>query len=171
MNKADRNYSIQPHGLHYEKRFQGTGYADGEEAAKGILSRMWYLLIVRVGLNLRDKKRRGGKKKRPHAEVTADLIVLVLCVRRCRCWQAGLPRRPRGELHLRLAGARRPVLDWSPLYPLPVLLCHWSCRRHQRWIGGTSARVQEGSAGEERSPGAASLSIHRHALLTAICSL
>lgn len=33
MNKADRNYSIQPHGLHYDKRFQGSSYEDGEEAA------------------------------------------------------------------------------------------------------------------------------------------
>ncbi|KAG8007960.1 Ceruloplasmin [Nibea albiflora] len=32
MNKADRNYSIQPHGLHYDKRFQGSSYVDGEEA-------------------------------------------------------------------------------------------------------------------------------------------
>uniref|UniRef100_A0A671X749 Hephaestin n=1 Tax=Sparus aurata TaxID=8175 RepID=A0A671X749_SPAAU len=32
MNRADRNYSIQPHGLHYEKRFQGTGYADDTNA-------------------------------------------------------------------------------------------------------------------------------------------
>ncbi|XP_019108749.1 hephaestin-like protein 1 isoform X2 [Larimichthys crocea] len=29
MNKADRNYSIQPHGLHYDKRFQGSSYEDG----------------------------------------------------------------------------------------------------------------------------------------------
>ncbi|XP_047462058.1 ferroxidase HEPHL1 [Mugil cephalus] len=29
MNKADRNYSIQPHGLHYDKRFQGSIYEDG----------------------------------------------------------------------------------------------------------------------------------------------
>ncbi|KAM4619806.1 ferroxidase HEPHL1 isoform 2-T2 [Polymixia lowei] len=29
MNKADRNYSIQPHGLHYDKRFEGTSYKDG----------------------------------------------------------------------------------------------------------------------------------------------
>ncbi|KAK5858516.1 hypothetical protein PBY51_002649 [Eleginops maclovinus] len=29
MNKADRNYSIQPHGLHYDKHFQGTTYEDG----------------------------------------------------------------------------------------------------------------------------------------------
>lgn len=29
MNRADRNYSIQPHGLHYEKRFQGSSYEDG----------------------------------------------------------------------------------------------------------------------------------------------
>ncbi|KAJ0004534.1 hypothetical protein NQD34_010748 [Periophthalmus magnuspinnatus] len=28
-NKADRNYSIQPHGLHYNKRFQGASYIDG----------------------------------------------------------------------------------------------------------------------------------------------
>ncbi|XP_068600136.1 ferroxidase HEPHL1-like [Brachionichthys hirsutus] len=28
MNKADRNYSIQPHGLHYDKQFQGTSYED-----------------------------------------------------------------------------------------------------------------------------------------------
>ena len=32
MNKADRNFSIQPHGLHYDKHFQGTSYEDGEEA-------------------------------------------------------------------------------------------------------------------------------------------
>ncbi|XP_058484126.1 ferroxidase HEPHL1 isoform X1 [Solea solea] len=29
MNKADRNYSIQPHGLHYDKQFQGSIYEDG----------------------------------------------------------------------------------------------------------------------------------------------
>ncbi|XP_056141515.1 ferroxidase HEPHL1 [Lampris incognitus] len=29
MNKAGRNYSIQPHGLHYDKHFQGTSYEDG----------------------------------------------------------------------------------------------------------------------------------------------
>ncbi|KAM3869287.1 ferroxidase HEPHL1-like [Diretmus argenteus] len=28
-NKANRNYSIQPHGLHYDKRFQGSSYEDG----------------------------------------------------------------------------------------------------------------------------------------------
>ncbi|XP_077596011.1 ferroxidase HEPHL1 isoform X2 [Stigmatopora nigra] len=31
LNKADRNYSIHPHGLHYEKRFQGSSYDDGFE--------------------------------------------------------------------------------------------------------------------------------------------
>lgn len=29
-NKADRAYSIQPHGVHYDKRFQGSVYEDGE---------------------------------------------------------------------------------------------------------------------------------------------
>lgn len=29
MNRAKRNYSIQPHGLHYDKRFQGSIYDDG----------------------------------------------------------------------------------------------------------------------------------------------
>ncbi|XP_008290705.1 hephaestin-like protein 1 isoform X2 [Stegastes partitus] len=29
MNKADRHYSIQPHGLHYDKRFEGSSYEDG----------------------------------------------------------------------------------------------------------------------------------------------
>ncbi|XP_053296757.1 ferroxidase HEPHL1 isoform X2 [Pleuronectes platessa] len=29
MNKADRNYSIQPHGVHYDKLSQGTSYEDG----------------------------------------------------------------------------------------------------------------------------------------------
>lgn len=29
MNKADRNYSIQPHGLHYDKRFEGSSYGIG----------------------------------------------------------------------------------------------------------------------------------------------
>ncbi|XP_051902773.1 ferroxidase HEPHL1 isoform X2 [Hippocampus zosterae] len=29
LNRADRNYSIHPHGLHYEKRFQGSSYNDG----------------------------------------------------------------------------------------------------------------------------------------------
>nr|XP_046267166.1 ferroxidase HEPHL1 isoform X2 [Scatophagus argus] len=29
MNRADRNYSIHPHGLHYDKRFQGSSYDDG----------------------------------------------------------------------------------------------------------------------------------------------
>ncbi|XP_061558444.1 ferroxidase HEPHL1 isoform X1 [Phycodurus eques] len=29
LNRADRNYSIHPHGLHYEKRFQGSSYDDG----------------------------------------------------------------------------------------------------------------------------------------------
>lgn len=33
MNKADRNYSIQPHGLHYDKSSQGSSYEDGEGAA------------------------------------------------------------------------------------------------------------------------------------------
>lgn len=33
MNKADRNYSIQPHGLHYDKRFEGSRYEDGEKTA------------------------------------------------------------------------------------------------------------------------------------------
>uniref|UniRef100_A0AAX7TJE2 ferroxidase n=1 Tax=Astatotilapia calliptera TaxID=8154 RepID=A0AAX7TJE2_ASTCA len=28
LNKADRNYSIQPHGLHYDKHFQGSSYED-----------------------------------------------------------------------------------------------------------------------------------------------
>ncbi|XP_029304278.1 hephaestin-like protein 1 [Cottoperca gobio] len=31
MNKADRNYSIQPHGLHYDKHFQGSSYEDGAD--------------------------------------------------------------------------------------------------------------------------------------------
>ncbi|KAL0994973.1 hypothetical protein UPYG_G00130140 [Umbra pygmaea] len=31
LNKANRNYSIQPHGLHFDKRFQGTSYQDGVE--------------------------------------------------------------------------------------------------------------------------------------------
>lgn len=30
MNKADRIYSIQPHGLHYDKPFEGVFYQDGE---------------------------------------------------------------------------------------------------------------------------------------------
>uniref|UniRef100_A0A8C7MYZ3 ferroxidase n=1 Tax=Oncorhynchus kisutch TaxID=8019 RepID=A0A8C7MYZ3_ONCKI len=30
LNKADRNYSIQPHGLHFDKQYQGTSYQDGE---------------------------------------------------------------------------------------------------------------------------------------------
>uniref|UniRef100_A0A3P8YNT2 ferroxidase n=1 Tax=Esox lucius TaxID=8010 RepID=A0A3P8YNT2_ESOLU len=30
LNKADRNYTIQPHGLHFEKRYQGTSYQDGK---------------------------------------------------------------------------------------------------------------------------------------------
>ncbi|XP_044077458.1 ferroxidase HEPHL1 [Siniperca chuatsi] len=29
MNKANRNYSIQPHGLHYDEHFQGSSYEDG----------------------------------------------------------------------------------------------------------------------------------------------
>ncbi|XP_061659430.1 ferroxidase HEPHL1 isoform X2 [Syngnathoides biaculeatus] len=29
FNRADRNYSMHPHGLHYEKRFQGSSYEDG----------------------------------------------------------------------------------------------------------------------------------------------
>lgn len=29
-NKADRIYSIQPHGLHYDKPFEGVFYQDGE---------------------------------------------------------------------------------------------------------------------------------------------
>ncbi|CAG5873623.1 unnamed protein product [Menidia menidia] len=29
MNRAEGNFSIQPHGLHYEKHFQGTSYMDG----------------------------------------------------------------------------------------------------------------------------------------------
>ncbi len=30
MNKADRIYSIQTHGLHYDKPFEGVFYQDGE---------------------------------------------------------------------------------------------------------------------------------------------
>lgn len=37
MNEADRNYSIQPHGLQYDKRFQGVSYEDGEEATIAII--------------------------------------------------------------------------------------------------------------------------------------
>uniref|UniRef100_A0A8C4NLE0 ferroxidase n=1 Tax=Dicentrarchus labrax TaxID=13489 RepID=A0A8C4NLE0_DICLA len=33
MNKANRNYSIHPHGLHYDKHYQGSRYEDGEEVA------------------------------------------------------------------------------------------------------------------------------------------
>ncbi|XP_038564951.1 ferroxidase HEPHL1 [Micropterus salmoides] len=29
MNRADRNFSIEPHGLHYDKHFQGSSYEDG----------------------------------------------------------------------------------------------------------------------------------------------
>ncbi|XP_024118878.1 ferroxidase HEPHL1 [Oryzias melastigma] len=29
MNKADRNYSIEPHGLHYDEHFKGSSYDDG----------------------------------------------------------------------------------------------------------------------------------------------
>ncbi|XP_068456801.1 ferroxidase HEPHL1 isoform X2 [Clinocottus analis] len=29
LNEADRNYSIQPHGVHYDKHFQGISYEDG----------------------------------------------------------------------------------------------------------------------------------------------
>ncbi|XP_029924399.1 hephaestin-like protein 1 [Myripristis murdjan] len=31
MNMANRNYSIQPHGLHFDKRFQGSSYEDGAD--------------------------------------------------------------------------------------------------------------------------------------------
>ncbi|CAI5643542.1 unnamed protein product [Oreochromis niloticus] len=31
LNKGDRNYSIQPHGLHYDKHSQGSSYEDGVE--------------------------------------------------------------------------------------------------------------------------------------------
>lgn len=33
LNKARRNYSIQPHGLHYEKVYEGAMYADGSQKA------------------------------------------------------------------------------------------------------------------------------------------
>lgn len=36
MNAADRNYSIQPHGLFYDKHFQGSSYEDGEKATSFI---------------------------------------------------------------------------------------------------------------------------------------
>lgn len=36
LNKADRNYSIQPHGLHYDKHFQAVSYEDGEEVTSCI---------------------------------------------------------------------------------------------------------------------------------------
>uniref|UniRef100_A0A3B4GZ41 Hephaestin-like 1b n=1 Tax=Pundamilia nyererei TaxID=303518 RepID=A0A3B4GZ41_9CICH len=35
LNKADRNYSIQPHGLHYDKHFQGSSYEDGSHVGPG----------------------------------------------------------------------------------------------------------------------------------------
>lgn len=38
MNKADRSYSIQPHGLHYDKHFQGSSYDDGKEALVVMIS-------------------------------------------------------------------------------------------------------------------------------------
>ncbi|XP_036974943.1 ferroxidase HEPHL1 [Acanthopagrus latus] len=31
LNRADRNYSIQPHGLNYDKWFEGATYADGAD--------------------------------------------------------------------------------------------------------------------------------------------
>jgi len=30
LNKATRDYSIQPHGLHYEKAYEGAKYQDGK---------------------------------------------------------------------------------------------------------------------------------------------
>lgn len=30
LNKATHNYSIQPHGLHYEKAYEGAMYQDGK---------------------------------------------------------------------------------------------------------------------------------------------
>lgn len=32
LNRADRNYSIQSHGLQYTKSFEGAQYEDGEKA-------------------------------------------------------------------------------------------------------------------------------------------
>uniref|UniRef100_A0A3Q2PTM2 ferroxidase n=1 Tax=Fundulus heteroclitus TaxID=8078 RepID=A0A3Q2PTM2_FUNHE len=35
LNKADRNCSIHPHGLHYDKHFQGASYKDGSHVHPG----------------------------------------------------------------------------------------------------------------------------------------
>uniref|UniRef100_A0A6Q2Y5E2 ferroxidase n=1 Tax=Esox lucius TaxID=8010 RepID=A0A6Q2Y5E2_ESOLU len=38
LNKADRNYTIQPHGLHFEKRYQGTSYQDDAEKPGSVVA-------------------------------------------------------------------------------------------------------------------------------------
>uniref|UniRef100_A0A8C7JNY9 ferroxidase n=1 Tax=Oncorhynchus kisutch TaxID=8019 RepID=A0A8C7JNY9_ONCKI len=52
LNKADRNYSIQPHGLHFDKQYQGTSYQDGSAVSPG--SRFTYTWQVLDGPSLSD---------------------------------------------------------------------------------------------------------------------
>uniref|UniRef100_A0A673KH19 ferroxidase n=1 Tax=Sinocyclocheilus rhinocerous TaxID=307959 RepID=A0A673KH19_9TELE len=47
MNKADRIYSIQPHGLHYDKPFEGVFYQDGYQVQPG--ERFTYRWQLREG--------------------------------------------------------------------------------------------------------------------------
>ncbi|XP_031664966.1 hephaestin-like protein 1 [Oncorhynchus kisutch] len=57
LNKADRNYSIQPHGLHFDKQYQGTSYQDGVEKPGSAVSpgsRFTYTWQVLDGPSLSD---------------------------------------------------------------------------------------------------------------------
>ncbi|CAB1333332.1 unnamed protein product [Coregonus sp. 'balchen'] len=57
LNKADRSYSIQPHGLHYDKHYQGTSYQDGVEKPGSAVSpgsRFTYTWQVLDGPSLSD---------------------------------------------------------------------------------------------------------------------
>uniref|UniRef100_A0A4W5JKS9 ferroxidase n=1 Tax=Hucho hucho TaxID=62062 RepID=A0A4W5JKS9_9TELE len=57
LNKADRSYSIQPHGLHFDKQYQGTSYQDGVEKPGSAVSpgsRFTYTWQVLDGPSLSD---------------------------------------------------------------------------------------------------------------------
>uniref|UniRef100_A0A3Q0S217 ferroxidase n=1 Tax=Amphilophus citrinellus TaxID=61819 RepID=A0A3Q0S217_AMPCI len=52
LNKAEGNYSIQPHGLHYDKHFQGSSYEDGSHVGPG--EKFTYTWQVLEGPSLSD---------------------------------------------------------------------------------------------------------------------
>lgn len=54
LNKADRNYSIQPHGLQYTKSSEGAQYEDGKktmiqnhnQASSSFISQLYFAAVI-----------------------------------------------------------------------------------------------------------------------------